>query len=69
MGWAAGGFADSVGFIKGLGWRCSNYVLSCSHYQFYGIAIRCGAVTLPDSDAAAQDTLNIPSVEGSENGW
>ncbi|KAL3969338.1 regenerating islet-derived protein 4 [Sarotherodon galilaeus] len=34
-----------------------------------GIAIRYAAVTIPDSDAAAQDTLGSPPVEGGENGW
>ncbi|KAI4894998.1 hypothetical protein NFI96_032189 [Prochilodus magdalenae] len=43
-------------------------LLSCPHYSLQGLAIRCGAVPKPGSDAAAQDALDGSSVEGGEDG-
>ncbi|KAI4890330.1 hypothetical protein NFI96_018353, partial [Prochilodus magdalenae] len=48
--------------------RDTDDLLSCPHYPLQGLAIRCGAVPKPGSDAAAQDALDGSSVEGGEDG-
>ncbi|KAI4889916.1 hypothetical protein NFI96_015491 [Prochilodus magdalenae] len=46
------------------GKRDTDDLLSRPHYPLQGLAIRCGAVPKPGSDAAAQDALDGSSVEG-----
>ncbi|KAK3542575.1 hypothetical protein QTP86_030520 [Hemibagrus guttatus] len=41
---------------------------SCPHYPLQGLAIQDGAIPKPGSDAAAQDTLDGPSVEHGQDG-
>ncbi|KAI4904369.1 hypothetical protein NFI96_007938, partial [Prochilodus magdalenae] len=50
------------------GERDTDDLLSRPHYPLQGLAIRCGAVPKPGSDAAAQDALDGSSVEGGEDG-
>ncbi|KAI4876133.1 hypothetical protein NFI96_006951 [Prochilodus magdalenae] len=54
--------------VCGGGKRDTDDLLSCPHYSLQGLAIRCGAVPKPGSDAAAQDALDGSSVEGGEDG-
>ncbi|KAK3570045.1 hypothetical protein QTP86_009590 [Hemibagrus guttatus] len=49
------------------GKRDSNDLLSCPHYPLQGLAIPHGAIPELGSDAAAQDALDGPSVEGGQD--
>ncbi len=42
---------------------------SCVHYPLEGLAVCFTKVSVPDSDAAGQHTLNGSPVEGGEDGW
>ncbi len=45
-------------------------LLSCPHYPLQGLANWEGAIPEPDSDSAAQDALDSPSVgSGEDGGW
>ncbi|XP_051996094.1 uncharacterized protein LOC127653445 isoform X3 [Xyrauchen texanus] len=50
------------------GKRNPDDLLSCPHYPLQGFAVRNGASPKPGSDAVAQDALNSPSIECSEDG-
>ncbi|KAI4898649.1 hypothetical protein NFI96_026010, partial [Prochilodus magdalenae] len=54
--------------VRDGGERDTNDLLSHAHYSLQGLAIDCGAVPKPGSDAAAQDALDGSSVEGGEDG-
>ncbi|KAK3506656.1 hypothetical protein QTP70_012932 [Hemibagrus guttatus] len=50
------------------GKRDSNDLLGCPHYPLQGLAIQHCVIPEPDGDAAAQDALDGPSVEGGQDG-
>ncbi|KAK3566848.1 hypothetical protein QTP86_004547 [Hemibagrus guttatus] len=69
-GWSANPSQDAACGVNvhNRGKRDSDDLLSCPHYPLQGLAIRDDAIPEPGSDAAAQDALDGPSVEGGQDG-
>ncbi len=72
-----GDLQDTIGFagasckenIQNGGEKGTDDFCSCVHCPLEGLAVCCTSVSVPDSDAAGQHTLNGSPVEGGEDGW
>ena len=65
-----GGLASQACYVSVVdGWEGgTDDLLSCSHCALQGLTAECCAAAIPHSEAAGQDALNGPTVEGEHDG-